>query len=110
MVTLLLLLMFVAFYLFYNTSQKAELSRTYRLERWAQDHLLASKGIGLAMFLLALCLCIVHLGVGSGTFAFVVILMTVASCVVLFAPLRYVKAWVLASVFLLSLLFEFIWK
>jgi len=110
MVTLLVLLTFVAFYLFYNTSKKAELSRACRLERWAQDHTRASKGVGSVMFLLALCLCIVYLGLGSGTFAFVVILMTVASCVVLFAPLRYVKTWVLASVFLLSLLFEFIWK
>lgn len=110
MITLLVLLTFIAFYLFYNTSKKVELSRTYRLERWAQDHNQASKGIGLVIFLLTFCLCIVYLGVGSGAFAFVVILMTTASCVVLFAPLRYVKAWVLASVFLLSLLFEFIWK
>ncbi len=110
MITCLVLWILAAFYLFYNTSEKAELSRVYRLERWAQAHVQTSKAIGSVMFLLALCLCILYLGLGSGTFAFVVILMTVASCVVLFAPLRYVKPWVLASVFLLSLLFEFIWK
>jgi len=110
MVTLLILLTFIAFYLCYHTSKKAELSRAYQLECWAQDHTHTSKIVGLTTLLLALVLCMVHFGIGSGIFAFVVILMTVGSCVVLFAPLRYVKAWALAAVFFLSIILEFVWK
>lgn len=108
--TFLVLWTLAAFYLFYNTSKKAELSRLYRLERWAQDHVQASKAIGSLMFVVAFCLCIAHLGLGSGAFAFAVILMTVASAVVLFAPLRYIKAWTVGVVFCLSLLLELAWK
>jgi len=110
MVTLLVFLIFVAFFLLYNTSKKAELNRKFLLEKWAQDHIQASKILGLVILIFAMVQCISYWGTGSGLFAFVVILMTVASCVVLFAPLRYIKAWALSSVFLLSILLEFIWK
>jgi hypothetical protein len=110
MVTLLILLLFIAFFLLYNTSKKAELSRNSFPERWAQDHALASKIIGLLVLFIGLGLCLSHFGIGPGIFGFFVILMTIASCVVLFAPLRYFPTWVLASVIIVSFLFEFIWK
>lgn len=110
MTTLLVFLVFIAFFLLYNTSKKAELNRKFLLEKWAQDHVQTSKVIGLCILSGALAMCVVYFGIGSGIFGFFVILMTVASCVVLFAPLRYVKAWVLSSLFLLSFLLELIWK
>ena len=110
MTTHIVFLVFIAFFLLYNTSKKAELNRAFLVEKWAQDHITASKVVGLGLLLGALAMCVVYFGIGSGTFGFFVILMTVGSCVVLFAPLRYVKVWVLSSAFLLSFLFELIWK
>jgi hypothetical protein len=110
MFTLFVVLVSVAFYLLYNTSKKAILSRHNAIACWAQDNSRGAKIVAAFVLSLSLGLSMTHYGFASGIFGFFVILMTVASCVVLFAPLRYVKAPVLASAFLLSLLFEFIWK
>lgn len=110
MVTLLVLLIFSGFFLLYNTSKKAELHRNFFLECWAQDHLQASKIIGIFILLGSLAICTSYFGTGSGIFGFFVILMTVAGSVVILAPLRYIKAWTLSSLSLISILLELIWK
>lgn len=108
MTTLIVLITFTGFYLFYNTSKKADLNRSDILEIWVQDHHQVSKYIGCLLFIVAVVLSILYFGVGSGIFSFFVILMTVGSLIVLLSPLQYVNYKTVSLVFLFSILLEII--
>lgn len=108
MTTLIVFLTFLGFYLFYNTSRKADLNRTRVLEKWVQHHHQAGKVTGLLLFAASLILCILHFGVGSGIFSFFVALMTVGSLIVLLSPLQYLNYKTVSAVFLLAVLLEII--
>jgi hypothetical protein len=108
MTTLIVFISSLGFYLIYNTSQKADLNRSEILEKWAQEHPQASKYIGVFLFAISLILSMIHYGISSGIFSFFVILMTVASMIVLLAPLRYINYKLVSVVFLLSILLEII--
>jgi hypothetical protein len=110
MVTLIVVLSLLGFYLLYNTSKKVQLSRTLFIERWAQDNSTAAKYSGLLLFIVGLVISMLSFGIGSGVFLFFVILMTVASLVVLLAPLKYMSYKSFSLLFVFSFAVELILK
>lgn len=108
MITLIVLVISLGFFLLYNTSEKAVLGRFSLLEKWAQDHPRPGKYGGLLLCAIAMAASITYFGTGAGIFSFFVILMTVASLVILLAPLRYIHHKALIILFSLSLTIEVI--
>lgn len=108
MVTFIVILSSLGFYMLYNTSKRADLSRSFFIELWVQDNPKAGKAMGLSLNFIALVISLFYFGIGSGIFLFFVILMTVASLVVLIAPLRYVNYRIVSFIFLMSFLIELI--
>ena len=88
MVTAISFLVFLGFYLLYSTSKKMTGVGVLGFETWVVDHCIASKYISLALLILSLGLSIWLWGVGSGVFTFFILLMTIASLIILLAPLR----------------------
>lgn len=106
MATGITFLTFLAFYLLYRTSQKMAAVDTLGLEKWTGTHKRASQYASLALMILSLGLSCFYWGFGSGTFTFFIVLMTVASLVILLAPLRLLNYTFLTLIFACSLIFE----
>ena len=66
MVTFIVLLSLVGFYMLFNTSKRADLSRSIFLEVWVQDNPEAGKAMGLSLNCIALVISLFHFGIGSG--------------------------------------------
>lgn len=110
MLTLIIGVIFFAFFILYNTSEKAVLHNSFFLERWVQDHRLQGKYLECDLLLLALILSIPFFGVGAGIFLYFVILMTVASAIILLAPLRYLTYRSFLGIFFISIVVELIFS
>lgn len=110
MVTLVVIITFLGFFILYNTSEKAVLSHSFFLEKWVQDHPLQGKYLGYALLLIGLTISIPLFGVGSGIFLYLIILMTVASATILLAPLRYLTYRSLSLIFFISIVVELIFS
>lgn len=106
MATGISLLTFMAFYLLYSTSKKMSAVGSLGFEQSINEHKKTSTYIGLALMIFSLGLSCFYWGLGSGTFTFFIILMTVASLVILLAPLRLLNYRFLGVLFLCSILFE----
>jgi len=106
MATGISLLTLIAFYLLYSTSKKMSAMGNLGFEHSVAEHKKASKYVGLALMIFSLGLSCFYWGLGSGTFTFFIILMTVASLVILLAPLRLLNYRFLGILFLCSILFE----
>ncbi|SDQ52372.1 hypothetical protein [Flagellimonas zhangzhouensis] len=106
MVTFISLLTFLAFYLSYGTSKKMAAVGNLGLEKWSGEHKKPSQLASLALMIFSLGLSCFFWGVGSGTFTFFILLMTVASLVILLAPLRLLNYRFLGILFICSILFE----
>ncbi|MEW2923161.1 hypothetical protein AB1A65_16955 [Muricauda sp. ANG21] len=91
MVTLISLLVFIAFYLLYSTSKKMAGVGVLGVEKWVVDHRSTFQYFSLALLIITLGLSIWFWGLGSGVFTFCILLMTLASLVVLLTPLRLVS-------------------
>ena len=91
MATTITLIVFVAFYLLYYRSNKMPSPTGLHLEQWAGGHRRLCGYCGVALLLLALGLSCRYWGWGSGSFTFVIILMTLASLIVLLAPMGLLK-------------------
>lgn len=102
MITLIICLALVGFFILYSTSNRAELTLQYKLQTWVRAHNNLGTYFGVVLLVFSLILAIVYLGTGAGTFAFLIILMTTASLVVLIAPLRFIKLFTLIILILLS--------
>lgn len=106
MATGISLLTFIAFYLFYGTSKKMASVGELGIEKWTGENRKIAQIAGLALMVFSLGLSCFYWGLGSGTFTFFIILMTVASLVILLAPLRLLNHRFLGIFFLCSFLFE----
>ena len=105
MITLSIILTWIGFEFFYQTSKKAELHRAEKLAGWFADNEVPAKIFGAILLGISLFLSVIQFGVGSGIFAFLCILMLLGSLVVLISPLRRVKlSWVMVGIALLFLL------
>ncbi|WP_285652698.1 hypothetical protein [Allomuricauda sp. NBRC 101325] len=106
MVTFISLLTFLAFYLSYGTSKKMAAIGSLGLEKWCGEHKKPSQLASLALMILSLGLSCFYWGLGSGTFTFLILLMTVASLVILLAPLRLLNYRFLGIFLICSILIE----
>lgn len=106
MYTTIVLLIFIAFLFFYNTSKKNKWSNK---PRWA-NYLETRKGQSAflsAILLLLAGLMLVYLnGTLAGIFSFIVIIMAMGCLIVLLVPLRYVSVKHVMLLFLLFVFFE----
>ncbi len=75
-------------------------------EQSINHHKKSSTYVGLALMFLSLGLSCFYWGIGAGTFTFFIILMTVASLVILLAPLRLLNYTFLILTFGCSFIFE----
>lgn len=100
------LLTSISFYLLYSTSKKMSAIGNLGFEKSIGEHGRASKYIGLALMILSLGLSCFYWGIGAGTFTFFIILMTIASLVILLAPLRLLNYTFLLLTFTCSFIFE----
>lgn len=82
-----LLVMFVAFYLLYSTSQRAVFKRR-AFNHWLLRRAPLAKAGGLGLVLLSFALFSLELGVAGGIFFALTTLMTFSSLVILFHPLE----------------------
>jgi hypothetical protein len=106
MYTTIILLIFIAFLILYNTSMK---SRWADKPLWA-DNLEKQKmlsGVISGILLVIACSLLVYdNGITSGMFSFIVILMSMGSLIVLLFPFRYLSARQTVLLFLLFAVFE----
>ena len=77
----------LGFYMLYNTSARAELRRD-AFSLWLQQNRIVSKVTGLVLLIGSFILLTLAQGLGSGVLYGTVLLMTLASLVVLFVPLK----------------------
>ena len=108
MVTGISLLVFIAFYLLYGTSKKMAAMGNLGVETWLGEHANASKYSGLVLLIISLALSCFYWGLGPGVFSFFIILMTLASLVILLAPLQLLGYRSLTITLALSFTFEFL--
>lgn len=87
MITLSILLAFLGFEFFYQTSKKAILNRPPKLETWFLSNEKPARFLGFILFMISLAVSIFCFGIGSGIFAFLANLMLVGSLVVLISPI-----------------------
>lgn len=105
MITFSIVLTWIGFEFFYQTSRKALLHRPEKSATWFEHHEKPAKVYGSILLGIALSLSINQFGVGSGIFAFLCILMLIGSLVVLISPLRIVKpSWILVGIAILFLI------
>ncbi|TYP98144.1 hypothetical protein C7447_103314 [Tenacibaculum adriaticum] len=108
MISTILLVLFLGFYVLYSTSKKVTIDPHFRIENIIQQNTKTAKLIGLVFLLITLYLMIQILGVASGTLIFFIALMTIGSIIILLAPLKYITYKNLALFFVLSICIEFL--
>ncbi|WP_419213711.1 hypothetical protein ACNR9Q_06025 [Maribacter sp. X9] len=75
-------------------------------EKWVVAHAAKFKYVALSLLLVSLTICCLHWGMASGTLTFFIILMTVASLVIILAPLGIVNYRFLALTVVTSFICE----
>lgn len=106
MISAAILILFVSFYVFYNTSKKVQINTSFGIEQWINQNQKYSKLIGLFLTLIAGFLFCAIFGFGAGILSFIVILSTLASLIVILNPLKYMKPTTITLLFLAALLIE----
>jgi len=106
MVTLIALFIFIGLYLWYATTGKMAVANPLGIEKWAGVHPGFSRSSSLALWVLALGLGCGRWGIGPGALTVMVILMTLASGIVLLAPLGLLNRKTVPLVLIVSLICE----
>lgn len=107
MITVIILLIFSASFVFYKTSKKVQLSYKNIVETWMQNHRPYSKIIGTLLLTTALILSINNFGLTSGIIFWLIILMSFLSLIIIISPLQKVNYKYLILIFLVVLILEF---
>lgn len=106
MYSVLFLVFFMGFYLWYSTSARMKIRYNLGTEVWSKNNPLVSKMIGSFLLTVGMYTPLELMGIGAGILFTLVLLMTSASCIVLLLPLFRVNTIALAGFFLLGILFE----
>lgn len=88
MITLSILLVIIAFYLHYTTSEKMDSQKLLGFEFLLIQQKKQCKAASFLLLILSCMLCIKVFGLGAGIFSFFIYLMTFGSLIVLLAPLK----------------------
>lgn len=90
--TTLTFLIFIGFYLNYVTSAKTRQSLPPLIQDYTNKYRVGLRRIGMVLLFLALIISTQQLGWGgSGVFIYLILLMTVASLIILLAPLELLQ-------------------
>jgi len=108
MISFTILLVIIGFYLLYTTSKKMDAPRLFGFENQLLQNKAVSKIIGLLLLILSCVLTVIVFGLGAGIFLFFINLMTVASLIVLLAPLKLFNAKILFIVMACCVVAEFL--
>lgn len=106
MISLVSLIVFLAFYVLYNTSKKAALSGNLQIERWIQQNTKSSRWLGLGILITAYSFLIAIKAIGAATLIFLIQIMTIGSLVVILAPLKIINYKLILGMLFLALFFE----
>jgi hypothetical protein len=107
MITIVVFLLFISFYFFYNTSKRAVKHDGFKVEKWISNNGLITKVIACVCALLSLIFNILIFGFGSGILLFFVLLMTQASLIIVLTPLKLINYKSLIVLAVICLFFEF---
>lgn len=108
MITLALFVTFIAYYLWYHTSNKVVLVSSLGIESLVKKHKTPSKLIGCGLWLLALLIFIYLYGIGAGSLFFFITLMTLGSLVFILYPLNLMTYRTLICALALSAILEYL--
>lgn len=107
MISLALLTLFIAFYVFYNTSEKTIKQTTFGFETWINEYQNKGRILALILLLISLVLSYISFGFGAGIILFFAYLMTFGSLIVILNPLKILKLKSIVILFMFSLCIEF---
>ena len=99
---------FLGFFMLYNTSQKAKLSKNGSLEKWLQQNKSTAKILGGLLIIVAFILLPLKDGIGVGTITAFLLLMAAAALVIAIAPFHYLRLKHIAALAAFSFLLEFL--
>ena len=91
MYVLIILCCGVGFFCLYNISSKAKLASIGIYQKWLQQNPVWATISGVALLLCSLVFFIIKDGPGVGGFSFFLLLMGMGGCVIVLAPLHYLK-------------------
>ncbi|SEA48475.1 hypothetical protein [Pedobacter hartonius] len=106
MYTTLILLVFIAFLLFYNTSKKNNWSDKPAWARYLEARTSLSGSIIVLLLIFAYALLDYLGGPVAGIFSLIVIIMAMGSLIVLLFPFRYLSVKHILSIYLVFIVFE----
>ena len=106
MTSLTILLCFAGFYLIYFAAGRIGAERESPLERWIYNHKAVAKTFGIVLLLHSLTAAICVYGVGAGTLLYAILLTTVASLVIVAAPLKIFSYKWVSLLLLCSIIIE----
>lgn len=108
MISILIAIIFLGCYLFYNTSQKTTITSVNNLEERLRNNTQLSKITGLGFLLITLVLAAINFGVFSGILFWLASLMLLMSLLIIIAPLDLINYKFLVLLFFILLLIEII--
>ena len=106
MLVLIIAVLFFGFYCCYNTSRRAVILRNYPIEKWLAANSQTANIMGLSFLFAGFFLSVIELGWGGGAFSFLVMLMSIASLIVLLAPIKFFSFRALVILMVLAFLIE----
>ncbi|MEM6634124.1 MAG: hypothetical protein AAF694_30890 [Bacteroidota bacterium] len=109
MTSLITILVFLGFYLWYATSKRIKIEPLLGIEPWSQQKNKESKLLGSLFLSLALGASMYGYGIGAGAFLFIVVLMTLGCLIILIIPLNIINRTVLILMFALAMLMEILY-
>ncbi|AOW21756.1 hypothetical protein [Urechidicola croceus] len=106
MLTFSMILLFTGFYFVYNTSKRAQLSNTLKLDKWLQENPDKSKILGLGLLALSFTLFCIQFGIGAGIIMAAILLMLISSIVILIKPIKFINFYGLIIILIFISFFE----
>lgn len=106
MISIASLILFLGFYILYNTSKKAQLYTVFKIEKWFQKNERTGKIIGVSLLLIPFIILIPVKGLGAGTFIWFIMLMAISSLTIIISPIKLINYKTLIFVFLIGFILE----
>lgn len=100
------IILFLGFYTLYNTSKKASLYTTFKMEKWFHRNENSGKIIGVLLLLIPFIILIPYRGLGSGILIWFILLMTIGSLTIIITPIKIINYKTLIFIFLTGLILE----
>ncbi len=105
MVSTTIFIVFLSFYLFYNTSKKVKYN-SKKTENWINENIQLTKIIAAILLIISIILNIYLFGFGAGSLLFIIVFMTIGSLIIILTPLKLIRYKSVLLLFITSLLFE----